>query len=156
MGCPVHETKPDYSIVQSQLPALTLDHMTLDELRSRWEKRRDEYANLRAQIDAATLIEQLLAELQTVSIDQSATLLTLTQAAVACGYSADHLGRLVRTGQLTNYGRRHAPRVRLGDLPQRARRWTSPGVSDQTKYDPVADAYSLRIRQRPGARDGQQ
>jgi hypothetical protein len=73
--------------------------MTLDEFRSHWERRREEYARLHAQIDAATLIDHLLAELEAATIDMSATLLTLTQAAAACSYSADHLGRLVRTGE---------------------------------------------------------
>jgi excisionase family DNA binding protein len=114
--------------------------MTLDEFRSRWERRRDDFAQLRAQIDAATLIDQLLAELALATADQHTTLLTLTQASHVSGYSADHLGRLVRTGELTNYGRPHAPRVRTGDLPRRARR----PLGASTDYDPAADASSLR------------
>jgi hypothetical protein len=127
--------------------------MTLEEFRSTWEQRRDDYARLRAQIDAAALIDQLLADLELVTRDQRASLLTLTQAARACGYSADHLGRLVRTGQLTNHGRRHAPRVRLGDLPQRIQRRSAVSGAAQTTYDPIADAWALRSRQRNGHGD---
>ena len=43
--------------------------------------------------------------------------LTLTEAAAISGYSPDHLGWLVKHGKLPNYGRKHAPRVRRGDLP---------------------------------------
>jgi len=43
--------------------------------------------------------------------------LTLVEAAAVSGYSADHLGRLVRDGQLRNCGRKNAPRVRRADLP---------------------------------------
>jgi excisionase family DNA binding protein len=120
--------------------------MTLDEFRSLWERRRDDFAHLRAQIDAATLIDHLLADLAPATAEHHTTLLTLTQAAHVSGYSADHLGRLVRIGELTNYGRPHAPRVRTGDLPRRARR--APVTS--TGYDPAADAWSLR---HPPARD---
>jgi len=143
------------------LPALTRDPlipqprlMTLDEFRSHWERRRDEYARLHAQIDAATLIDHLLADLELATANHHETLLTLTQAARACGYSADHLGRLVRTGQLTNHGRRHAPRVRSGDLPRRIQRQPAVPGGAPTTYDPVADAWALRSRQRTGHGDG--
>jgi hypothetical protein len=43
--------------------------------------------------------------------------LTLVEAAALSGYSADHLGWLLKKGKLRNYGRRHAPRLRRGDLP---------------------------------------
>ncbi|MFZ5625226.1 MAG: hypothetical protein ACOY71_12525 [Gemmatimonadota bacterium] len=42
--------------------------------------------------------------------------LTLKEAARLTGYSIDHLCRLVREGKLANVGRKHAPRVRRGDL----------------------------------------
>jgi predicted DNA-binding transcriptional regulator AlpA len=114
--------------------------MTLDEFRSHWERRRDDFAQLRAQIDAATLIDQLLADLALATAEHHTALLTLTQAAHVSGYSADHLGRLVRIGELTNYGRSHAPRVRSGDLPRRLRR----SVGAPSDYDPAADAWSIK------------
>jgi hypothetical protein len=45
--------------------------------------------------------------------------LSLVDAAAECGYSADHLGRLVRSGQLPNSGRRKAPKIRRRDLPKK-------------------------------------
>jgi hypothetical protein len=42
--------------------------------------------------------------------------MSLTEAAERTGYSAEHIGRLVRRGRLPNAGRKNAPRVRLGDL----------------------------------------
>jgi hypothetical protein len=36
--------------------------------------------------------------------------LTLVEAAALSGYSADHLGHLIRHGQLRNCGRKNAPR----------------------------------------------
>jgi len=43
--------------------------------------------------------------------------LTLVEAAAISGYSADHLGSLVKHGRLRNYGRKNAPRIRRADLP---------------------------------------
>jgi len=51
--------------------------------------------------------------------------LTLVEAAAVSGYSADHLGHLVRNGTITNYGRKNAPRVRRADLPIKSP--TKPG-----------------------------
>ena len=130
--------------------------MTFDEFRTSWEKRRDDYARLPAQVNAASLIEQMLGELNEVTARETTQLLTLTQAAHVSGYSADHLGRLVRSGKLTNYGRRHAPRVRSGDLPRRARRWAGLRELNQTQYDPVTDARSLRSLNRQGGDHGQE
>ena len=43
--------------------------------------------------------------------------LTLAEAAALSGFSADHLGHLVRHGKLRNFGRKNAPRLRRGELP---------------------------------------
>ncbi len=48
------------------------------------------------------------------------TVLTLTEAAATSGYSADHLGHLVREGKIPNAGRPGAPRIALRDLPRKA------------------------------------
>ncbi len=53
-------------------------------------------------------------------------LLTLSAAATRCGYSADHLGALVRDGKLPNYGKKNAPRVKLSELPRKAGLTASP------------------------------
>jgi hypothetical protein len=45
--------------------------------------------------------------------------LNLTDAAERCGYSADHLGRMIRDGKLKNYGRKNAPQLRAVDLPRK-------------------------------------
>ena len=45
--------------------------------------------------------------------------LTLEQAATESGYSADHLGRLLREKKIPNAGRTHAPRILRRDLPRK-------------------------------------
>jgi hypothetical protein len=46
--------------------------------------------------------------------------LALTDAAKESGYSANHLGRLVRSGEIENIGRSNAPKIRRRDLPRKA------------------------------------
>jgi len=43
--------------------------------------------------------------------------LSLTEAAAESGFTADHLGALVRQGKLPNAGVPNAPRIRRNDLP---------------------------------------
>lgn len=88
--------------------------------RERWLTRRDELHRLHALVDGATLCDELLAELDAAIRAEGAAVLSLREAARASGYSADHLGRLVRAGLLQNVGRPNAPRIRLVDLPRKA------------------------------------
>lgn len=46
-------------------------------------------------------------------------LLNLKEAAGVSGYSDDHLGRLVRSGDIVNSGRPNAPKIALRDLPMK-------------------------------------
>ena len=68
-------------------------------------------------------------------------LLGLTDAARATGYSPDHLGRLVRSGKLPNYGRAGCPKVRLSDLPRKIQRLAR---DHDSSYDVDADARALQ------------
>lgn len=95
---------------------------------------------------AAITIDVLVAELEVVLQAGEDKLLTLREAAVESGYSADHLARLIRQGKLANVGRKFAPRVRRGDLPKRAQRNNDVASGGETGYDPTADARSLRER----------
>jgi hypothetical protein len=95
---------------------------------------------------AATTIDVLVAELEVVLQASDDRPLTLREAAVESGYSADHLARLVRRGKVANVGRKFAPRVRRGDLPKRARRDNDVAGGGETGYDPTAFARSLRER----------
>jgi len=69
---------------------------------------------------AARAFEQAADELEHALHAETDALLTLEQAADASGYSADYLGRMLRSGRLRNAGRPHAPRIRRADLPRRA------------------------------------
>ena len=89
--------------------------MTLAELRRQWIQRRDEWRRLGVHVDGARVAEEILADLE--QLDASGEqLLTLVEAAAESGFSADHLGRLVRDGTIPNAGRPKAPRIRRRDL----------------------------------------
>lgn len=90
---------------------------------------------------AARATEARADELEAALRVEGDATMTLAQAAVASGYSADHLGREVREGRLRNVGRKGAPRIRRKDLPRKATRALAPFAS--RIYDPGADARSL-------------
>jgi hypothetical protein len=84
---------------------------------ARWEARRDELSTLHAQVDGAALVSQFLRDLDALIVDEPPV--SLAAAAKRTGYSADHLSRLIRTGKLTDHGRKHAPRVRISECPKK-------------------------------------
>jgi hypothetical protein len=88
------------------------------DLVTTWRTRAEQlrpYASpaARAFDEAATQLERELADAATET-------LTLRQAAEASGYSAEYLRRKVRSGEIANAGRAHAPRIRRMDLPRKA------------------------------------
>jgi hypothetical protein len=88
-----------------------------EELVAAW---RDKAASLRRYAPGvANAWDDAAGELEASLRSTGADLLTLEAAARECGYSADHLGRLVKRGKLTNHGREHAPKVRRVDLPRK-------------------------------------
>ena len=65
-------------------------------------------------------------ELAAIELEQSLRqqqdeTLNLKEASRESGYSADHLGELVRQEKIPNVGRRNAPRIRRADLPIKRR-----------------------------------
>lgn len=112
------------------------------DLLDRWTKRRDELRRLHAAVDGATLCEEVLADLDAIQRAEGDVVLTLVNAAMLSGYSAEHLARLLRTGVLPNAGRKGAPRIRLADLPKRPS--ASLAAGHLKRYDPDADARALQ------------
>lgn len=112
-------------------------------LPSAWRSRA---ANLRewgAPEATARVWEKAAAEVEQVLRRWDRTTLTLREAARESGYSADHLGALVREGEIPNAGRKGAPRIRRADLPVKAPS-SSPEGRPSEKEDPdvtsIADA----------------
>ncbi len=68
----------------------------------------------------AVALERCANELETTLVERDETTLSLVEAARESGYSADHLGRLVRDGRIPNAGRPGAPRIARVHLPRKA------------------------------------
>jgi hypothetical protein len=62
----------------------------------------------------------VLSDIKSIMDASSDRHLTLSEASAISGYSAEHLGRLIRKGSIPNAGRENAPRIRLRDLPVKA------------------------------------
>lgn len=97
--------------------------MKLHELVTQWREEAT-FLRDRGLLEAAELTDRRADELMGILQGLGMEEVNLTEAARMSGYSADHLGRLIREGQLENVGRKHAPRVRVADLPRK------PGRSD--------------------------
>lgn len=89
-------------------------------LADEWQSRIPNFEKHGCQEVAMTyrkLHEELQRELDAI-MQQT---LPLTEAARVSGFSADHLGRMIRQGRLGNVGRKYAPRVLLSELPIKPR-----------------------------------
>lgn len=95
---------------------------------------------------AATAWRAAADELEAADRQAADETLTLEAAALASGYSVESLRKQVASGRIPNAGRKHAPRIRRGDLPKRAPREAASPTS--STYDPDADALSLLGRRR--------
>ena len=95
-------------------------------LAARW--RADaEVLRRRGCLEAAALLDSCAADLGDAIAGESCVVVSPAEAARLTGFSAEHIARLIRRGKLPNLGRKHAPRVRLADVPRKA--GTLPGAS---------------------------
>lgn len=121
------------------------------ELAPEW-RARAEFLRKHGAEQAARTAETLADELEGSLRAADEVPLTLARAGAASGYSEDHLARQVRQGKIPNAGRPGAPRIRVRDLPRKARIATTNAGA----YDPHADARSLlagRLHPSGGAHD---
>ena len=88
-----------------------------ESLPSAWRQKADWLRRYAPEVAAA--FEQCAKDLEAALNTAASELLTLQEAAQVSGYSADHLGRLIREGRLQNHGRPRAPRLRRAELPQK-------------------------------------
>lgn len=93
---------------------------------SKWRGEADTMRRRGVLVAGALLCEEFVRDAEALFEAEADTVLTLGEAAARSGYTADHLGRLVRQGRIPNAGRPHAPCVRLADLPRRV--GTLPGA----------------------------
>lgn len=90
------------------------------EFLAKWRAEAEVMRRRAASVNGAALLDEVLADFEAVSQREADESLNLQQASQESGYSADHLGRLVREGKIPNAGRPNAPRIRRADLPRKA------------------------------------
>ena len=88
----------------------------------------------------AVALEACAAQLEAMLRERGKTTLSLTDAARESGYSADHLGRLVRDGRIPNAGRPGAPRIALSHLPRK----TNPRMAEKALLREVSTAQIVQ------------
>lgn len=95
------------------------NHDPAASLAEQWREQAAAHQRDGALVEGAALLRRCADELEARVAAYGAELLDLQDAAAESGYSADHLGRLVRDGTLPNAGRPHAPRIKRADLPRK-------------------------------------
>jgi hypothetical protein len=91
----------------------------------------------------ATAVDQCANRLEEAFRQMEDEQLTLQDAAEESGYTADHLGRLVRDGKIPNAGRPSAPRISRRDVPIKA----SPNVASLPQTSPSGDTDNAQVVQ---------
>ena len=82
-------------------------------------------------------------QLEEVLLKEGDALLTLPEAAEESGYSAGHIGRLIRDGKIPNAGRPGAPRIARRDLPLKVDRGVQ-SVSDNSQSGDISREQIVR------------
>ncbi len=92
----------------------------------------------------ATALERCADELEGTIQERDDTTYSLVEASRESGYSADHLGRLVREGKIPNAGRPGAPRIARVDLPRKAAPPAEPQLAAATQPSDVSNAQIVQ------------
>ena len=118
---------------------------SVENLPGAWRKRAKAFRRYGGKRPAAAL-ETCAASLETALRDRDETTLSLTEAARESGYTADHLGRLVRDGRIPNAGRPGAPRIARVHLPRKATAPVpdAPGLVGRPRSREIANAQIVQ------------
>lgn len=89
-----------------------------DELVAEFEAYRRDGAELGAMVPLDKIAARVLVALRSL-MEEADDVVTIREAAMLSGYSADHLRRAIATGQIPNAGRRGKPAIRRSDVPKK-------------------------------------
>ena len=92
----------------------------------------------------AVAIERCADDLEATLEERDETTFSLVEASRESGYSADHLGRLVRDGKIPNAGRPGAPRIALKDLPRKAHVPAEPRLAETPRRRETSNAQIVQ------------
>ena len=96
-----------------------------ESLPGAWRKRAKALRRYGGDTPAVAL-DRCADDLEATLRERDETTLSLVEAAMESGYSADHLGRLVRDGKIPNAGRPGAPRIARAHLPRKVHAMPEP------------------------------
>lgn len=121
-----------------------------------WRDFALELRNRSADPRGAAIYETVAVELEQFLKTADCEVLTPAEAEEWSGYTADHLHRLVASGDLTNHGRKGAPRYRRSELPIKtaSRRTHLRGRTEPGNVRSREQIARAAITQFVGGRDG--
>ena len=121
----------------------TKDRPTVEALPADWRRQAKSLRRYGGETPA-TAIERCADDLEATLVKRDETTFSLVEASRESGYSADHLGRLVRDGKIPNAGRPGAPRIALKDLPRKAHVPAEPRLADEPRRRDVSNAQIVQ------------
>ena len=119
------------------------DRPSVEGLPVVWRKRAKTLRRYGGETPAMVL-DRCAADLETTLQELDQTTLSLVEAARESGYSADHLGRLVRDGKIPNAGRPGAPRIARRHLPRKAAAPAEPRLAQKLLRREVSNAQIVQ------------
>ena len=119
------------------------DRTTVRGLPATWRRRAKALRRYGVETPA-TALERCADELDGALVERDETTYSLVEASRESGYSADHLGRLVRDGKIPNAGRPGAPRIARRDLPRKAHMPTEPRLAEEPRRRDVSNAQIVQ------------
>ena len=119
------------------------DRPTIEGLPAKWRKQAKSLRRYGGDTPA-TALERCADDLEAALVERDETTLSLVEAARESGYSADHLGRLVRDGKIPNAGRPGAPRIALKDLPRKASAPAEPRLAEKPRRSELSNVQIVQ------------
>lgn len=117
----------------------------LQRLVERWRQEADLLRRRGAEVQGG-LLDCAADEVEAALHGHESEALTLSQSADESGYSADHLGRMVRDGKIPNAGEKNAPRILRRDLPRKAPLSPTTPVHELSREQIVRSVTTTGVR----------
>ena len=117
------------------------DRASVEGLPADWRKQAKALRRYGGETPAVAL-DRCADDLEATLRERDETTLSLVEAARESGYSADHLGRLVRDGKIPNAGRPGAPRIARTHLPRKAP--AEPPLAEKPRRSDVSNAQIVQ------------
>ncbi len=119
------------------------DRTSVKKLPGTWRRQAKALRRYGGETPAVAL-DRCASELEATLVERDEATYSLVEAARESGYSAAHLGRLVRDGKIPNAGRPAAPRIARKDLPRKAHAQPEPPLAEKPRPRDVSNAQIVQ------------